>query len=471
MPASNTSRKGRYNGCDDLEGISGRGVGRLLAGDDIELDPSEGDLTESDVTISALPPDWDDITNKPTIPTVNKITAGDKITLDPTDGDLTKGDVKISAIVDSAPTINKLTAGPAITLNPADGDLTKGDVKISASSNTNPGVAVIYEPIYVDLQSDYNEKGWIKDASSPDDHYWMWDYFGSEGLKDAANMNPFSFIMEESPFVPIPNFPAEANGFFLEVFWKTCHVTSPRYMQLHPGYGLDCTVETWQHCKNISYIEGAQFVSGEETEMHDDASAMITTKLSAVSTQYDVNQSVSRQSKMNFATTTAGTEVKIAAKIRLMKYHYSAMWASLGRFKIIPVKMSDTALAVKFIKPMIENDVNPTIIEGQLDAKGSNYKMVESDAVRMNGDDVRQAVEALNSSIDFAIATGGDAGSLNALRTRLQAEVLNGSGGFEAIRAKLTEIKEQAAALGVLKLAKFETDAGCVWNQPGNMPE
>ena len=73
MPASYTSRKSRYNGCEDLEGISGRGVGRLLAGDDVELDPSEGDLTESDVTISALPPDWDDITNKPTIPTLSLI--------------------------------------------------------------------------------------------------------------------------------------------------------------------------------------------------------------------------------------------------------------------------------------------------------------------------------------------------------------------------------------------------------------
>lgn len=434
MPASYTSRKGRYNGCEDLEGISGRGVGRLLAGDDIELDPSEGDLTESDVTISALPPDWDDITNKPTIPTVNK-----------------------------------LTAGPAITLDPADGDLTKGNVKISATGNSNPGVAVIYEPIYIDLQSQYNEREWHNDGTTPDEKYWHFDYMGSEGVKDAAapGKERYQFVVEETPVVNVEDIPAEANGFFYEVYWKTAHCTSDRMSQRHPCYNIDTPVETFMECKHITEIGGCEFVSGNEKTMTDTCTCSVTAKLSPSTAQYDMHADRGRQAKMNFATLVAGTQVTLQTKIMLMRYHYTAMWASLGRIKIIPVKMNDQALALKHIKPMLDNP-EPYTESGQLNGTGAFYQFNEKDILRIQGSDIRQAVDELNSMIDFTIATGGDATTLNTFRQKLKTEVMQGAGGFEAVRAKLDDLKKEAATLGILSLTKFESDGGVVWEQPGN---
>ena len=86
----------------------------------------------------------------------------------------------------------------------------------------------------------------------------------------------------------------------------------------------------------------------------------------------------------------------------------------------------------------------------------------------MQGSDIRQAVDELNSMIDFTIATGGDATALNTFRQKLKTEVMQGAGGFEAVRAKLDALKKEAATLGILSLTKFESDGGVVWEQPGN---
>lgn len=467
MPASNTSRKGRYNGCDDLEGLSGRGVGRLLAGDDIELDPSEGDLTESDVTISALPPDWDDITNKPTIPTINKITAGDKITLDPADGDLTKGDVKITATVDSAGTINKIIAGPRITLDPADGDLTKANVTITATGNT-AGVDVIYDPIFVDLE--------------PENSWWtptaQFDFMGSTEIQEPDNV--YKYILKDidkSEVFPI-KMPADTNGAFIEINFRISHSPSAIFSKKHPAYQLDCPAETFIRAKNILKLGNAEFVSGNKNDFHANAGLKTCCKLSPSTIQPGVSDVGGRESKMNFCTFTAGAEITLSSTIAVMQMHYSDFGMGLGRVKVIPVKISDLEKAKEWIIPQIDDYNNGDIYANRVSNRNSGgdgqthengtYYFQETDAARICGNDLRQAVDQLNSAIDFKLAVGdGDAAAIQQLRTDLYTKVLQGAGTYDAVRTELTALKETAKNLGVIGLTKFEQDAGVVWDKPG----
>ena len=89
-------------------------------------------------------PDWDNISNKPDC-------------FDPCDHTHDWDDIENRP---DGTGLGKLKSGPQITLNPAHGDLLQGDVEISATGHTSPGVSVIYEPIYVDMQTPYNQKGW-----------------------------------------------------------------------------------------------------------------------------------------------------------------------------------------------------------------------------------------------------------------------------------------------------------------------
>ena len=214
-------------------------------------------------------------------------------------------------------------------------------------------------------------------------------------------------------------------------------------------------------CKNITDIKGAKFVSGKETSMHDNAFISLTHKLSPTTTQWDTVSQTARHTKLNFATRNPGEKVEIKTTVRLLVYNYSAMWGSLGRIKIIPVQTSDQALAIKSIKPFLE--------EGDLGSSGQHYKLNEKDIVRMQGCDLRQAVDQLSSAIGLAIASGaGDQATLSGLQSRLNTEILEGDGDFGTIRNKLTAIKAEAASAGALKLTKLERDRGVIWEKPGN---
>ena len=468
MPSINTSREGRYNGCEDLTKVAGRGIGRLLAGEDIQLDPAGGDLTASDVTISALPPDWDDITNKPTIPTVNKITAGTNVTLEPADGHLTKSDVKISIpAIPNTPNINKLVAGPRITLDPADGDLTKANVTITSTGNT-AGVDVIYDPIFVDLEP---ENSWHTPTA-------QFDFMGSTEIKEPDNV--YKYILKDidnSEVFPV-TMPAETNGAFIEINFRISHSPSAVFCKKHPAYQLDCPAETFIRAKNILKLGNAEFVSGNKSDFHSSAGLKTCCKLSPSTIQPGVSDVGGRESKMNFCTFETGATITLSSMIAVMQMHYSDFGMGLGRVKVIPVKVSDLAKAKEWIIPQIDNYNNGDIYANPFSYRNSGgdgkthengtYYFQEADAARICGNDLRQAVDQLNSAIDFKLAVGGgDAAALQQLRVDLFNKVLQGTGNYDAIRTELTALKETAKNLGAIGLTKFEQEAGVVWDKPG----
>ena len=98
----------------------------------------------------------------------------------------------------------------------------------------------------------------------------------------------------------------------------------------------------------------------------------------------------------------------------------------------------------------------------------NTYQQVQADIVRMQGNDLRQAVEQIQSSIDLAVATGTDPATLQDLQTGLVVEILEGDGTFEEIRDRLTSLKAEAQRLGVIGLTKLERNAGVVWDNVGN---
>ena len=95
--------------------------------------------------------------------------------------------------------------------------------------------------------------------------------------------------------------------------------------------------------------------------------------------------------------------------------------------------------------------------------------MKPADIVRLQGNDLRQAVEVLNSSIDLKLAVGGgNTARINQLRNDLYNQILQGDGTFEQLRVKLDLLKATANELGVIGLTKLESNNGVVWNDVGN---
>ena len=142
--------------------------------------------------------------------------------------------------------------------------------------------------------------------------------------------------------------------------------------------------------------------------------------------------------------------------------------------KVIPIKAANKALATEaFILPQIDkyeklNGIKPSYVDGLNTNYG--YKLNEKDCVRLQGNDLRQAVWALDGLIAQKLATGANAGPLNQLRSDLHSQILEGSGSFPEIRNRLTALKNTAASLGVIGLTKLERDAGVSWTHPNNQP-
>lgn len=429
-------------GATGIQGVPGSvNVYSMKAGPNITLDPPEALINQSEVTISA---------------NINKVVAGTNVTLDPADGDLTASDVTINA---TASPINKILAGDRITLNPADGDLTNSNVLISVTGNTAAGVDVIYDPIFIDMEG-------------PD--YWTdrrkeFDYMGSEGIQDTdpAAAKPYMIKdVELSTVVEIPGIPADANGAFMEINFRGAHGPATTHSQNHPSYLLDCPTETYVLFKNVLEMTGGTFVSGEPDSMHNEMGLNFTGKLTPTTVMSGVHKVSDRQSKINFMEFTAGSKITVQTKVFVLRYHYSALGAGLGRIKFIPVKISNAPLALEWIKPQIEQE--QFLVDGNENNLG-DYAFNAKDVVRLQGNDLRQAVEQLTSAIEMKLAIGdGDANAIEQLRRDLYNNILNGSGSFETLRATLDVLKGTANTLGVIGLTKLEQDAGLNWIQPGN---
>ena len=425
-------------------------VNQIIAGDNITLDPTGG---TGIVTIHSDPG-------------VSQLVAGTNVTLDPADG---KGVVTVNAS-GGVPSIGKLVSGSRITLNPPEGDLTLGDVIITAAGNDEDnGIGTIFDPIYIDLQTPYNQKHpHNNQGNGGDDFYWHFDYYGSEGRTDVDEAYPYLKTIEETPWIDVDMLPDGCNGFFFEVYWKASHISSRVTMNRHPGYLLDEPVHTFMEVRHVTELQDCEFESGHPAHQHDYVTGHLTNKLSPTSIQYKFGEANSRRSKVNFITFNPGTTPKFQTLCKITRYHYTAMWASLGRIKIIPVRMENPPYALEYIRKFIERDEAHALAEGVGDDGAYAiqghlgrvvYPPTPSDMERLQGDDIRQAVHSLNGSIDVAIAFGGDQAALNNLRQRLKTEVMEVVGGFEVARRNLHAIKEDAVSLGALMLTRFEQDA------------
>jgi len=351
-----------------------------------------------------------------------------------------------------------IKGGERVTIWPSHGDLRLNDIEISTTGNTGPGVDVVYDPIFLDFEN--NQGVNQTDLKS-------YDYMGSEGLKDESNV--FPYMMKDvylSPVLTIPDLPSQANGYFIELYWVSSLNSGAKCQQDHPSYLLDCPVEFYCSVKNVMTITGAKFVSGMEDNMHTDSSLSYTGKLSPTTVMDKVYRSHQRQTKLNFAwLDRAGVSSTHQTSIFVKTYHYALLSAGLGRAKVIPIKASNKAAAEVWIKKQISS----RYVDGVVDEKTANYKMNEKDIVRLQGNDLRQAVDQLNSAIDFKLAIGGgNTGSINQLRSDIHSQVLEGDGTFEEIRDRLTALKATAQSLGVIGLTKLERNAGVQWGEPGN---
>ena len=238
-------------------------------------------------------------------------------------------------------------------------------------------------------------------------------------------------------------------------------------MSKHPGYLLDTPVNTYCQVRHYTTIENCEFISGTTDHMEDWITNNTTFKLSPTTVQASMNSQNTRRTKVNFATLTPGTIPRLKTEVFLTRYHYTAMWGSLGRIKIIPVTLTNPPYtdAIEYIKEFL----NKEDLVNNMDTPGGNgYIMNDNDVTRIQGDDLRQAVQCLDSSIDFAIATGGDATTLNDYRNRIKTQVMDGSGTFEQVRKALHDLKIEGTGNGVLRLSKLEQDAGLSYLTAGD---
>ena len=359
----------------------------------------------------------------------------------------------------------QIRGGSRITITPSHGDLTKGDVMVTAAGNTAPGVDILYDPIFVDMERDQpvDQPQWVE-----------YDFMGSGGVIDPSNNFPFmQKDVWTSPWTRIPDFPADANGCFIELYFAATLQSGAKYQQDHPCYQLEVPVEIWSSVKNVMHIKDGEFAAGvSKDSMHSDVSHMLTGKLSPVTAQDAVYSARDRSTRMNFAWCNADIAPQIHTSIYVKTYNYARISCTLGRVKVIPVRVADKELALRdFILPQIDryeklNVPQPSYVDGLNTNYG--YKMNEKDCVRLQGDDLRQAVWALDGLIAKKLATGADAGPLNQLRSDLHSQILEGDGSFAEIRNRLTALKNTAASLGVIGLTKLERNAGVSWTHPNN---
>lgn len=297
---------------------------------------------------------------------------------------------------------------------------------------------------------------------------------GKEGITDAANNFPFMLKdVWKSSWVRVPGFPTGANGCFIELYFTAAVQSGAKYQQDHPCYQLAVPVEFWASVKNVLTLRDAEFAAGETDSMHSDSSSVLAGKLDPVTAQDAVYTVRDRQTKLNFAwCATAGIAPRVMTSVFVKTYNYARVSCGLGRLKIIPIKSSNPELATEaFILPQIDkhaklNGAQPSYVEGHSMAFG--YQLNEKDCVRLQGNDLRQAVWALDGMIVQKLAAGGNTGQLNQLRSDLQSQILEGSGTFEQIRSRLTALKNTAASLGVIGLTKLERDAGVSLTHPNN---
>ena len=350
--------------------------------------------------------------------------------------------------------INKITAGDRITLDPAHGDLKLSDIKISAAGNTGPGVDIIYDPIFLDFET---EQGPVDEPELRETDF---DYMGSGGITEADSMN--QYIIRDlwvSPQLTPADWPAEANAFFFELNWASSIRSGSPHLQDHPSFQLDTVAEVYASFQNKTLLEGGTFISGQEKQQNSDASHQLAFKMTPPTVMPRVKNSHYRVSKMNFATLDAvGTPPKFTQKISVKTYHYARTYLGLGRAKVIPVKVADLPAALNWIKPQL--------IEGE--QTQDTYKVGPADIVRFQGNDLRQAVQQLQSSIEFVMEGGSPTGEIQELQTNLKQQIYSGSGTFEEIRDRLTALKATAYSLGVIGLTKLEKDAGVVWDNVAN---
>jgi len=357
--------------------------------------------------------------------------------------------------------INVLTAGDRITLEPAHGDLKLTDIKISAAGNTGPGVDIIFDPIFLDFETEMTD-----DDTPGSGRIHDFDYMGSRGSNSEQKANPW-YLPEwlVSPILTPEPWPEEANAFFYEVNWASGLQSGSPYQQVHPCFQLDTPAEVYCSFQNKTKITNSTFISGKTEEQNSDASHHITYKLTPPTVMAGIKNTHFRVTKPNFGVlTTPGVAPTFKQQIAIKKYHYCRVYLGLGRAKCIPVKVSDLEKAKKWILPQIEQDSR--LIEGE--EVENTYQQVQADIVRMQGNDLRQAVEQIQSSIDLAVATGTDPATLQDLQTGLVVEILEGDGTFEEIRDRLTSLKAEAQRLGVIGLTKLERNAGVVWDNVGN---
>jgi len=356
--------------------------------------------------------------------------------------------------------INVITAGDRITLDPAHGDLKLSDIKITAAGNTGPGVDIIYDPIFLDFEVEQPP------VDEPQGREHDFDYMGSQGVTDESSNFPYLIRdLWVSPVLTPPDWPAEANAFFFELNWASSVRSGSPHLQDHPSFQLDTVVDIYASFQNKTVTTGCTFISGQEKQQNSDASHHLAFKMTPPTVMDRVKNSHYRVSKMNFGTLDAvGTPPTFQQKISVKNYHYARTYLGLGRAKVIPVKLADLSKAKPWILPQIEQDGR--LIEGEVIQ--DVYKLAPSDIVRMQGNDLRQAVEQLQSCIDLAVATGTPAADLRDLQIGLKIGVLEGDGTFEEIRDVLTGLKATAKELGVIGLTKLERNAGVVWDNVGN---
>ena len=355
---------------------------------------------------------------------------------------------------------NVLKAGPRITLAPSHGNLWLSDITVSAAGNTGGGVDVIYDPIFIDFE----EQG-EGEADYWDDRAKHFDYFGSRGIQEAESFIPYMVKdVEKSRVFTLTDVPAEANGAFVEINFRGEHTPSATFAQKHPSYLLDNTVETLLEFKNLLDVTGGEFVSGLKDSMHNNMGLHVSCKLDPVSLSTTIQVSSNRQQKLNFMDFAAGASITMQTKVYVIHYHYTSAAMGLGRAKVTPVKYNKTRENIELIQRQLD-DFNLRAEYGTAD----KYYEKPADITRMQGADLRQAVDQLNSAIDFKLAIGGgNTAQIQQLRSDLNSQVLQGSGNFETIRDRLTALKTTAKNLGVIGLTKLESDNGVDWLQPGD---
>ena len=345
-----------------------------------------------------------------------------------------------------------IKGGERVTVFPSHGDLRLGDVTISTTGNTAPGVDIVYDPIFMDFEEGMEQEDYERD----------WDYMGSEGYNYPDGQLPYQVkdVLVSGNKSP-QDFPEGANGFFFEINWTASIKTGAPSQQSHPMFQLDSLAEMYADIQNKTVlVEGAEFVSGQTDQQNSNCSLTQSLKLSPPTVMNAAQRTLFRISKLNFAFLDVdGVPPVIEQKISVNRYHYVRTYTGLGRAKVIPIKVANRRLAMQWIKPQL--------IEGT--EVGEAYVMKPADIVRLQGNDLRQAVEVLNSSIDLKLAVGGgNTARINQLRNDLYNQILQGDGTFEQLRVKLDLLKATANELGVIGLTKLESNNGVVWNDVGN---